>query len=93
MIILRARLKPNGMSVEYTSIKGKIKSLIEKNKNNKEVFEFVIKENKNNYISCKTYGYENINPDLIGKTIPIIDDVYNAVFNEDGTIDILINKK
>lgn len=91
MIILRARLKPNGMSVEYTSIKGKIKGLIEKNKNNKEVFEFVIKEN--NYISSKTFGYDNINPDLIGKTIPIIDDVYNAVFNDDGTIDILINKK
>lgn len=90
MVITRARLKPNGKPSEYISIKGRIKGLIEKNRNNEEVFEFVI--NDNGRISSKIFGHENINAELIGKTIPIIDNSYCAIFNNDGTIDIVVNK-
>lgn len=84
-IIIRARLKPFGGSAEFVSVRARIKSLIEKNKG--DVFNFVI--NDNGFKSSKEFGPDNINPDLVGQRIAIIDDHYYAQFNEDGTIDVV----
>ena len=85
MRIVRARLKPIGGTSEFISIKGKIKSLIEKNK--EDIFNFVIEDG--GVKTVKEFGPDNINPDLVGKQIAIVDEVYFAQFNEDGTIDVV----
>lgn len=88
MKIVRGRIKPQkGSNYEFISVKSRIKHLIEKNKG--DVFDFVIEENGRR--SSKTYGPDNMNPDLIGKEIPIIDNDTIAKFNEDGTIEIVKN--
>ena len=84
MKIIRARLKPHGGATEFISIKGRIKSLIEKN--NGDTFHFVIDEN--GVKNVEEFGPDDINERLVGQEIPIIDDSTIAVFNEDGTIDI-----
>jgi hypothetical protein len=86
MHIVRARLKPFGGSAEFLSMKGKIKSIIEKNKG--DVFHFVIEEDS--VKSVKEFGPENINPELVGQSIMICDGPWMAQFNEDGTIDVII---
>ncbi len=84
--IVRARLKPmGGSATEFISIKGKIKGLIEKNR--EDIFNFVIEDN--GVKTVKEFGPDNINPDLVGKQIAIVDEVYFAQFNEDGTIDVV----
>jgi hypothetical protein len=85
MKIIRARLKPMGGKVsEFISVRGKIKALIEKFKG--DIFHFVIDDG--NIITLKEFGPENINIELVGKVLPIVDNIYFAKFNEDGTIDI-----
>jgi len=84
MKIIRARLKTTGKAAEFISIKGRIKGLIQKNKG--DTFNFVI--DNDGVKSVKEFGPDNINPDLVGKKIGIVDNVFVAVFNEDGTIDV-----
>lgn len=84
MRIIRARLKPYGGTSEFISVKGRIKSLIRNNHG--DVFNFVIDDG--GIKSAKTYGPGEINPDLVGKEIAIIDDTEFAKFNEDGTIEL-----
>ena len=85
MKIIRARLRTfGGRPSEFISVKGRIKALIEKNKGDE--FEFVIEEGRMK--SVKGFGPDNIT-DLAGESIPIVDNSVVAVFNEDGTIDIL----
>lgn len=83
-IIVRARLKPIGGTSEFISIKGRIRGLIERNKG--DIFHFVIDEG--GVKTVKEFGPENVNPDLVGKVIPIVDKAHFAKFNEDGTIDV-----
>jgi hypothetical protein len=85
MRIIRARLKPFGVSAEFISVKGRIKAMIEKNKG--DIFHFVI--DQDGIKTVKEFGPDNINEELVGRTIPIIDDIYQAQFNEDGTIDVI----
>lgn len=86
MKIIRARLKPFGGSAEFISMKGKIKSIIEKNKG--DVFHFVMEDS--GVKTVKEFGPENINPELVGQSIIICDGPWLAQFNEDGTIDVVI---
>jgi len=86
MHIVRARLKPFGGSAEFISMKGKIKSIIEKNK--EDVFHFVIEDE--GVKTVKEFGPENINPELVGQSIMICDGPWMAQFNDDGTIDVVI---
>jgi hypothetical protein len=85
-IIIRARLKPYGGSSEFVSAKGRIKGLIEKNK--EDEFHFVVDED--GVKTVKEFGPENINPDLVGQSVIICDGPWLAQFNEDGTIDVVI---
>ena len=82
--IVRARLKPFGGVSEFISVKGRIKALIRNNTN--DTFDFVVDDN--GVKSVKTFGPENINPDLVGQEVPIVDDTAFAVFNEDGSISL-----
>ena len=86
MKIIRTRLKPFGGSAEFISMKGKIKSIIDKNK--EDVFHFVIEDD--GVKTVKEFGPENINPELVGQSIIICDGPWMAQFNEDGTIDVVI---
>ena len=86
MHIVRARLKPFGGSAEFISMKGKIKSIIEKNKG--DVFHFVMEDE--GVKTVKEFGPENINPELVGQSIIICDGPWMVQFNEDGTIDVVI---
>jgi len=85
MKIIRVRLKPFGGSAEFISMKGKIKSIIDKNK--EDVFHFVIEDD--GVKTVKEFGPENINPELVGQSIIICDGPWMAQFNEDGTIDVI----
>ena len=85
MIIIRGRLKPSvGTNYEFISVKNRIKHMILKNPNDN--FDFVIEENGRR--SSKSFGPDNLNSELIGKEIPIIDKDVIAKFNEDGSIEI-----
>ncbi len=86
MKIIRARLKPQkGTTYEFISVKGRIRGLIEKNKG--DVFDFVIDSDGRKAV--KSFGPDDINSELVGKEIPIIDKDVVAKFNEDGTIEIV----
>jgi hypothetical protein len=91
MKIIRARLKAyKGSKVaEFISVKGRIKALIEKNVG--ENFDFVLDDNGRK--SVKSFGPDNIDPELVGKEAPIVDNVHFAKFNEDGTIDVIMMEK
>lgn len=82
MKITRARLKPFGGSTLYESVKGKIKSLIEKNRG--DIFQFVIDGR------MEEFDPENLNGKLIeaGKVM-ICEGPELAQFNIDGTIDVV----
>ena len=86
MKIIRARLKPYGGVTEFISVAGRIKGLIDKNKGDE--FHFVIDED--GVKTVKEFGPENINPELVGQSINIGDSPWLAQFNEDGTIDVVI---
>ena len=86
MKIIRARLKPYGGVTEFVTVAGRIKGLIEKNKSDE--FHFVIDED--GVKTVKPFGPEDINEELVGKTLEILDSPWCAKFNEDGTIDIVI---
>lgn len=86
MNIIRARLKPYGGSSEYISVKNKIKSLIEKNPG--DIFQFVVDDN--GIKSVKEFGPGNINPELVGKSVNIIDGPFQVLFNSDGKISVVI---
>ncbi len=85
MKIQRARLKHYGSTGEFISVRGRIKSMIERNKG--DVFQFVIDDA--GVKTVKEFSPSNINEELVGKTISIVDDHYHAQFNEDGTIDVV----
>lgn len=77
-----------GGTSEFISVKGRIKGLIKNNPN--DIFDFVVDEDGRK--SSKTFGPDNINPDLVGWEVPIIDGTSYARFNEDGTIDVIESK-
>ena len=83
--IVRARLKPMGGVAEFISVQGRIKALIENNR--EENFDFVIDENGAKKV--KSFGIDNINDELVGKEVPIINNTFKAKFNNDGTVDIV----
>jgi hypothetical protein len=86
MKIIRARLKPfPGTTYEFISVKSRIRHLIEKYQN--ENFDFVIDDGGRKAI--KSFGVDNIIPELVGKEIPIIDNDTIAKFNNDGSIEII----
>lgn len=95
MKIISARLKPVNGNSEYIFVRGRIKGLIEKNRN--DIFQFNIDDN--GHKSSKTYGHDDINLDLVNKKIIIIgnnnddESYYYAMFNKDGTIDIIDDMK
>ena len=89
MRILRARLKPYGGSSEFISVASKIKSLIDKNP--EDNFHFVIDDN--GVKTVKEFGTDNINQELVDKTLPIVEDTYFAKFNSDGTINVVVGLK
>jgi hypothetical protein len=86
MKIIRARLKPYGGVTEFISVAGRIKGLVDKNKGDE--FHFVIDED--GVKTVKEFGPENINSELVGQSISIGDSPWLAQFNEDGTIDVVI---
>lgn len=88
MKIIRARLKSYGSVSEFISVKGKIKSLIERNRGDE--FQFVIDDA--GVKTVKEFSPENINPELVGKEVEITDPTLFAKFNEDGTIDVVFEK-
>jgi hypothetical protein len=84
--IARARLKPmKGAAAEYLSTQGRIKSLIQNNSDDN--FDFVIDDDGKK--SVKSFGVDNINPELVGETLDIINSEVKAKFNEDGSIEIV----
>jgi hypothetical protein len=50
-------------------------------------FDFVIDDNGNKYV--KTFGVDFVNSELVGQTLPIVNDRIKVQFNGDGTIDII----
>jgi hypothetical protein len=85
MKIVRCRLKPMGGPTEFISVQGRIKSLIIKYEGDN--FDFVVEENRNKKII--TFGVDHIDEQLVGKTLPIINDRVKVKFNEDGTLQII----
>lgn len=85
MKIIRCRLKPMGGVTEFISVQGRIKSLLLKYEGDN--FDFVVEEGRNKKVI--TFGVDHIDEQLVGKTLPIINDKVNAKFNEDGTIEIV----
>ena len=83
--IIRARLKPMGGLTEFISVQGRIKSMLVKNEDDN--FDFVIDDSGNKYI--KTFGVDFIEPELVGQTLPIINDRVKVKFNQNGTIEII----
>ena len=67
MKIVRVRLKPYDGVTEFISVKGRIKGLLDKNKGDE--FHFVI--DNEGVKTIKEFGPENINPELVGKSIII----------------------
>jgi hypothetical protein len=87
MKIIRARLKavPGGKISEFISVKGRIRSLIERNIGDN--FDFVFDDDGKKFV--KSFGPDHINPELVGLEIQIIDSIHFAKFNQDGTIEII----
>ena len=86
MKITRARLTPvKGGTSEYLSTQGRIKNMLEKD--TEENYDFVIDEGGKK--SSKKFGIDNINSELVGKTIPIINNALFAKFNEDGSVSVV----
>ena len=86
MKILRARLKPNaGGPFEFVSMTARIKALIDNNEG--DDFNFVIDED--GIKTVKEFGPNNVNDELVGKKIPIVDSNYLVQFNEDGNINVI----
>lgn len=88
MKIIRARLKavPGGKISEFISIKGRIKSLIERNIGDN--FDFVIDDNGRKFV--RSFGPDNIDNELVNREIQIIDGIHFAKFNEDGNIEVIV---
>jgi|688.fasta_scaffold126993_4 hypothetical protein len=84
-VIVRARPKPFGGATEFISVQGRIKAMVVKYGDDN--YDFVIDEGGRK--SVKTFGVDNINPELVGQTIPVINDRLKFKFNEDGTIQII----
>lgn len=86
MKIIRSRLKPYGGVTEFISVAGRIKGLIDKNKGDE--FHFVI--DNEGVKTVKEFGPENINEELVDQSIIICEGPWMAQFNEDGTVDVVI---
>ena len=82
--IIRGRLKSFGKVSEFLSVQGRIVSMIRNNKDDN--FDFVMEIDGKK--SIKSFGIDNVNADLVGKEIPIVNDSILAKFNEDGTVEI-----
>ncbi len=90
MRIVRARLKSMGKgATEFISVKGRIKALIANNHG--DSFDFVIDED--GIKKVKSFGIDNINPELVGKEVAIVDETSFAMFNDDGTIELTNGSK
>jgi hypothetical protein len=85
MEIIRARLKPYGMATEFITIANKIKALILKNQG--DTFHFVIDDAGTKTV--KEFGEDNINDELVNKTIPVKNSNFSLVFNPDGSINVI----
>jgi len=83
--IIRARPKPLGGPTEFISVQNRIKSMLVKHGDDN--FDFVIDEGGKKTV--KSFGVDFVNPDLVGQTISVINDVLKVKFNENGTIEIL----
>lgn len=88
MIITRARLKSYGKAELFLSLQRRIISLLENNISDN--YDFLIDDAGRK--SIKTFGVDNILPELVGKEIPIINDHYFAKFNEDGTVEVMTER-
>lgn len=84
MKIIRARLKPMGGATEFISVKGRIRALIRNNPG--DSFDFVIDDA--GIKAVKSFGPDNINPELVGQEVSIVDGSSFAKFNEDGSIEL-----
>jgi len=84
-VIVRARPKPIGGATEFISVQGRIKAML--GKYSDDTYDFVIDENGRKVV--KTFGVDFVNPELVGQTIPIVNDRLKAKFNEDGTIELI----
>lgn len=85
MKIIRGRLKSLGRSAEFISVQGRIKGLITKHSG--ETIDFVVDDN--GVKTVKSFGPDDINPDLVGQKVAIVNDTAFALFNEDGTIELV----
>ena len=83
--IVRARLKPMGGPTEFISVQGRIKAMLIKYTD--ENFDFVIDEDGRK--SVKSFGVDFVNPELIGQTLPVVNDRIKVKFNENGTLEII----
>ena len=83
--IIRARLKPFGGPTEFISVQGRIKAMLVKYTDDN--FDFLIDDYGNKYV--KTFGVDFVNSELVGQTLPIVNDRIKAKFNENGTIEII----
>lgn len=85
MKIIRARLKPYGISSEFITLTNKIKSLVENNFDDN--FHFVVDQDGVKRVI--EFGPDSIDKDLVGQIIPIREGRYSVKFNEDGTLNII----
>lgn len=83
--IVRARPKPFAGPTEFISVQGRIKSMLIKYVDDN--FDFVIDEGGRK--SVKSFGVDFANPELVGQTLPIINDRVKVKFNEDGSLEII----
>jgi len=83
--IVRARPKPFGAPTEFISVQGRIKAMLIKYADDN--FDFVIDEDGKK--SVKSFGVDFVNPELVGQTLPIINDRMKVKFNENGTLEII----
>lgn len=87
MIITRARLKSYGKAELFLSLQRRIVAMLENNPSDN--YDFLIDDGRK---AIKTFGVDNILPELVGKEIPIINDHYFAKFNEDGTVEVITKR-
>lgn len=85
MKIIGARLKPIGGPTEYILRQYKIKDMLEEYVDDK--FDFIIDDNGKKFV--QSFGFDNVNPVLVGKTLEIVNDRVKVKFNEDGTISVI----
>jgi len=94
MKIIAARLKSQNDSSVGEFIYNNalaIRNRIQENQNVWNMFHFIIEDGGVKRV--REFGQENINEELVGQKIEIMNSGYFAQFNEDGTINIIRNVK